>query len=154
MIYFHWQDEDTGDRIHGSDRDTIKTHVVNLMLSSPQSIQKQLSQAIAIIGQHDFPDKWTGLIPEMVSKFQTGDFNIINGVLQTAFSIFEKYSYEMKSQKLWTEVSSCRCKITCMFFFEPTYDQNMYNNTLKFVHFSPHCYVSKFKGRYRVYKSK
>ena len=74
------------------------------MLSSPQAIQKQLSQAIAIIGQHDFPDKWQTLIPEMVSKLQSGDFNIINGVLQTAFSIFEKYSFEMKSQKLWTEV--------------------------------------------------
>ena len=74
------------------------------MLTSPAAIQKQLSNSIAIIGQHDFPDKWQTLIPEMVSKFQTGDFHVINGVLQTAFSIFEKYSYEMKSQKLWTEV--------------------------------------------------
>ena len=98
------QDEDVGDRVHASDRDTIKTHVVNLMLTSPAAIQKQLSNSIAIIGQHDFPDKWQTLIPEMVSKFQTGDFHVINGVLQTAFSIFEKYSYEMKSQKLWTEV--------------------------------------------------
>ena len=99
-----FQDEDVGDRVHASDRDTIKTHVVNLMLTSPAAIQKQLSNSIAIIGQHDFPDKWQTLIPEMVSKFQTGDFHVINGVLQTAFSIFEKYSYEMKSQKLWTEV--------------------------------------------------
>ena len=98
------QDEDAGNRIHDADRNTIKTHVVNLMLSSPQAIQKQLSNSIAIIGQQDFPEKWESLIPEMVSKFQSGDFHVINGVLQTAFSIFEKYSYEMKSQKLWTEI--------------------------------------------------
>jgi len=105
FIKRNWKvDEDTGDRIHASDRDTIKTHVVNLMLSSPQAIQKQLSNSIAIIGQQDFPEKWQNLIPEMVSKFQTGDFHVINGVLQTGFSIFEKYSYEMKSQKLWTEI--------------------------------------------------
>jgi len=105
FIKRNWKvDEDVGDRVHASDRDTIKTHVVNLMLTSPAAIQKQLSNSIAIIGQHDFPDKWQTLIPEMVSKFQTGDFHVINGVLQTAFSIFEKYSYEMKSQKLWTEI--------------------------------------------------
>ena len=74
------------------------------MLSSPVPVQKQLSQAIAIIGQQDFPAKWPNLVNDMVAKFQTGDFHIINGVLQTAFSIFEKYSVEFKSQKLWEEI--------------------------------------------------
>ena len=40
----------------------------------------------------------------MVAKFSTGDFHVINGVLQTGASIFEKYSYETKSQKLWEEI--------------------------------------------------
>ena len=40
----------------------------------------------------------------MVTKFQSGDFHIINGVLQTAYSIFEKYAIEFKSQKLWEEI--------------------------------------------------
>lgn len=74
------------------------------MLTSPPAVQKQLSTAIGLIGQEDFPAKWETLIPEMVQKFATGDFNVINGVLHTAFSIFEKYSYEMKSQKLWVEI--------------------------------------------------
>ena len=39
-----------------------------------------------------------------MTKFATGDFHIINGVLQTAYSIFEKYSIEMKSQGLWEEI--------------------------------------------------
>ena len=74
------------------------------MLRSPSGVQKQLSAAIAIIGQEDFPAKWPNLIGEMVGKFATGDFHVINGVLQTAFSIFEKYSIDMKSQKLWEEI--------------------------------------------------
>ena len=74
------------------------------MLKSPSGIQKQLSAAIAIIGQEDFPAKWPNLINEMVTKFASGDFHIINGVLQTAYSIFEKYSIDMKSQKLWEEI--------------------------------------------------
>jgi exportin-2 (importin alpha re-exporter) len=74
------------------------------MLKSPPLIQKQLSNAIALIGHADFPMQWPNLINDMVAKFQTGDFHIINGVLQTAASIFEKYSFEMKSQRLWEEI--------------------------------------------------
>ncbi|XP_015602290.1 exportin-2 isoform X1 [Cephus cinctus] len=101
----NWKvEEDTGDRIHAQDRDAIKKLIVNLMLHSPDSIQKQLSDAVSIIGRHDFPDKWPELIDQMVEKFNTGDFHIINGVLHTAHSLFKRYRYEFKSQSLWTEI--------------------------------------------------
>lgn len=74
------------------------------MLTSPDKIQKQLSDAISIIGKTDFPLKWPELITQMVEKFETGDFNIINGVLQTAHSLFKKYRYEFKSNELWSEI--------------------------------------------------
>lgn len=74
------------------------------MLKSSPAIQKQLSDAVSIIGKYDFPDKWPQLIDEMVEKFGSGDFHIINGVLQTAHSIFKRYRYEFKSQKLWEEI--------------------------------------------------
>lgn len=74
------------------------------MLTSPESIQKQLSDAISIIGKTDFPMKWPELITQMVEKFSTGDFNVINGVLRTAHSLFKKYRYEFKSNELWTEI--------------------------------------------------
>ncbi|XP_059097421.1 exportin-2-like [Tigriopus californicus] len=96
--------EDSDDKIHAEDRDRIKQLIVDMMLKSPPHIQKQLSNAIAIIGQQDFPMKWPELLQNMVQKFASGDFHLINGVLQTAASIFEKYSFEMKSQKLWEEI--------------------------------------------------
>jgi exportin-2 (importin alpha re-exporter) len=74
------------------------------MLSSPEAIQKQLSDAISIIGKTDFPLKWPELITQMVEKFATGDFHVINGVLQTAHSLFKKYRYEFKSNELWLEI--------------------------------------------------
>ena len=108
FIKRNWKvtEESDGNKIHGEDRDAIKRNIVDLMLKSPSQIQKQLSAAIAIIGQEDFPARWPHLIGEMVEKFNspTCDFHEINGVLQTASSIFEKYSYEMKSQKLWEEI--------------------------------------------------
>lgn len=74
------------------------------MLKSSPAIQKQLSDAVSIIGKYDFPQHWPQLIDEMVEKFNSGDFHIINGVLQTAHSIFKRYRYEFKSQKLWEEI--------------------------------------------------
>eukprot|EP00096_Caligus_rogercresseyi_P000645 TRINITY_DN11117_c0_g1_i1.p1 TRINITY_DN11117_c0_g1~~TRINITY_DN11117_c0_g1_i1.p1 ORF type:complete len:974 (-),score=386.32 TRINITY_DN11117_c0_g1_i1:7-2928(-) len=96
--------ENGEDRIHPEDRNSIKVFIVNLMLRSPISIQKQLSSAVAIIGQADFPDRWPALLVTMTHHFKSGDFHIINGVLHTAFAIFEKYSVEMKSQELWEEI--------------------------------------------------
>lgn len=97
-------DEDATDRISANDRMAIKENIVNIMVMSPEAIQKQLSDAVAIIGKYDFPVKWPHLINQMVEKFQTGDFNVINGVLHTAHSIFKRYRYEFKSQALWTEI--------------------------------------------------
>lgn len=104
LLVFPRQDEDGVDRIHAADRDAIKKLIVNLMLHSPDSIQKQLSDAVSIIGKHDFPTKWPDLIDQMVEKFNTGDFHVINGVLHTAHSLFKRYRYEFKSQTLWTEI--------------------------------------------------
>ncbi|CAK1543500.1 unnamed protein product [Leptosia nina] len=97
-------EEDGQDRIHEADRATIKTLIVSLMLKSPEAIQRQFSDAVSIIGKSDFPEKWPGLITEMVEKFGTGDFHVINGVLRTAHSLFKRYRYEFKSQKLWEEI--------------------------------------------------
>uniref|UniRef100_A0A2C9K086 Exportin-2 n=1 Tax=Biomphalaria glabrata TaxID=6526 RepID=A0A2C9K086_BIOGL len=94
-----WQD-----KIHKDDREAIKQYIVGLMLKSPEQVQKQLSDAISIIGREDFPKKWPNLLSEMISKFETGDFNVINGVLQTAHSIFKRYRHEFKSQELWEEI--------------------------------------------------
>ena len=50
----------------------------------------QLSDAIGYIGYEDFPEKWPNLIPELVEKFQSGDFHVINGVLHTSHSLFKR----------------------------------------------------------------
>ncbi|XP_039293224.1 LOW QUALITY PROTEIN: exportin-2 [Nilaparvata lugens] len=105
FIKRNWSLKNGGtDRIHGDDRQLIKATILDMMLSAPESIQRQLSDAIAIIGKHDFPDQWTNLIDDMVSKFASGDFHIINGILRTAHSIFKRYRFEFKSQALWTEI--------------------------------------------------
>jgi exportin-2 (importin alpha re-exporter) len=66
------QAEETADRIHRDDRETIKKLIVDMMLKAPRNVQKQLSDAISIIGRHDFPSKWTDLLSQMVEKCGSG----------------------------------------------------------------------------------
>lgn len=122
-------DDDSGDRIHSQDREAIKSLIVNLMLSSPEAIQKQLSESVSIIGKHDFPTKWPDLLSQMVEKFATGDFHIINGVLHTAHSLFKRYRFEFKSQELWSEI-----KIVLEKFAKPLTDLFVATMNLTSVH--------------------
>lgn len=86
------------------EKSQIKTHLITLMLASNRNVQLQLSEALTIICTTDFPDKWQNLIPELVSKFQCGDQVVLNGVLQTASSIFKRYRNQYKSQELYREL--------------------------------------------------
>lgn len=48
----NWKVPEEGqDKIHPSDRNQVKAFIFDLMLTSPLPVQKQLSQAIAIIGK-------------------------------------------------------------------------------------------------------
>lgn len=105
FIKRNWHINDDGvDKITQSDRHDIKASIVELMLTSPEQIQRQLSDAISIISKEDFPDKWENLLTDMVQKFNTGDFHIINGILRTAHSIFKRYRHEFQSNELWREI--------------------------------------------------
>jgi exportin-2 (importin alpha re-exporter) len=44
------------------------------MLGSPRNIQKQLSDAISIIGKTDFPTKWQDLLSKLDEKCKSGNF--------------------------------------------------------------------------------
>ncbi|KFM61404.1 Exportin-2, partial [Stegodyphus mimosarum] len=81
--------EDSVNKIHDVDRGAVKQLIVGLMLRSSEQIQRQLSDAVSIIGREDFPEKWPNLLQELVSHFQSGDFHAINGVLHTAHSLFK-----------------------------------------------------------------
>jgi len=42
------------------------------------------------LGREDFPEKWPTLLTQMVHHMESGDFHVINGVLQTAHSLFKR----------------------------------------------------------------
>lgn len=100
----NWRVVDDADKIPAADRIKIKTMIVDLMISMPEQIQRQLSDAISIIGREDFPKDWPELLKHMITKIASGDFHVINGILRTAHSLFKRYRHEFKSQELWSEI--------------------------------------------------
>lgn len=107
FIKRHWrlqEETDFADKISAADRQSVKATIIELMLTSPEQIQLQLSDAISLISREDFPDKWPDLLTGMVERMKTGDFHIINGVLRTAHSIFKRYRHEFQSNELWKEI--------------------------------------------------
>lgn len=102
--------------ISDSDRAQIKNVLVDLMLSVESSISKTLASALSIISEIEFPHDWQTLLPvcthrhtthtpttqhttskltqaqQLVSKFGTQDWTLINNVLKTIHSILRRYS--------------------------------------------------------------
>ncbi|GAV68224.1 CAS_CSE1 domain-containing protein/IBN_N domain-containing protein/Cse1 domain-containing protein [Cephalotus follicularis] len=93
------------------EKSQIKTLIVSLMLSSTPRIQSQLSEALAVIGKHDFPKSWPALLPELVSSLQkashSNDYVSINGILGTANSIFKNFRYQYKTNDLLLDLKYC-----------------------------------------------
>ncbi|KAF9352787.1 importin-alpha export receptor [Mortierella sp. AD094] len=111
----NWLSDDDGtNKISLADRDAIKSRIVDLMTISEARIQLQLSDAVTQIADSDFPQKWQGLIPELVSKLNPNDFVTNNGLLQTAHSIFQRWRPLYPSDNLYTEI-----KIALESFCEP-----------------------------------
>lgn len=93
------------------EKDQIKSLIVTLMLSSTPRIQSQLSEALAVVGNHDFPKYWPTLLPELIANLkdaaQSNDYVSINGILGTANSIFKKFRYQFKTNDLLLDLKYC-----------------------------------------------
>jgi len=50
------------DYLPENDRIRIKEGIINLMINVPVKLQRQLNEAILIIADNDFPQKWPNLI--------------------------------------------------------------------------------------------
>ncbi|XP_071741375.1 exportin-2-like [Rutidosis leptorrhynchoides] len=91
--------------IPDAEKEQIKQLIVPLM------IQAQLSEALAVIGNHDFPKLWPALLPELRSSLERAingnDFASVNGILATVNSLFKKFRYLYKSDPVLLDVKYC-----------------------------------------------
>ena len=93
--------------VGAAEKEQVRNLIVSLMLSAPRLVQAQLSEALSIVSAADFPDRWPGLLPELISRMGSPgarDFGAVVGVLTTANTIFKRYRQAYKSQELYKEL--------------------------------------------------
>lgn len=95
------EDDRQGIVISPDDRNTVKSHLVELMCTVPPKIQAQVSESISLIAAVDFPEKWQNLLPELVHKMNSPDLSVVNGCLNTANSIFKRFRHVQRSDELY-----------------------------------------------------
>lgn len=105
------QNSDISNPIPDSEKERIKSLIVALMLNASPKIQAQLSEALAVIGKHDFPKSWPTLLPELVSSLDklsnANDYISVNGILATLNSLFKKFRYQFKTNDLLLDLKYC-----------------------------------------------
>ncbi|KAK1760500.1 CAS/CSE protein [Echria macrotheca] len=104
FIRHHYVDEDGNYKLPVEEVNTIKKELVGLMISSPPSIQTQLGEAISLIADSDFWERWDTLTADLVSRLSDTDFKITNGVLEVAHSIFVRWRPLFPSNELNIEI--------------------------------------------------
>ncbi|KAK9798958.1 hypothetical protein WJX73_010520 [Symbiochloris irregularis] len=113
LVKAHWvsQGDDLGQNqfvIQDSDKDQIKQHLTSFMLTTPPLVRAQLSEALAVISSHDFPARWQGLLPELISKLKAPapqDPEAVYGVMETANAVFKRYRNQFMTPKLNEELA-------------------------------------------------
>lgn len=107
FIKNNW-DPEKQDCVPLNEKNVVKEHLVELMCRMPESIQKQLIEALTTIGEYDFPANWENLLMQLVQKLQTEqDWQVRIGVLMTANTIFKRFRNVFKSDSLFLELKHC-----------------------------------------------
>lgn len=97
-----WVDEDG--RYLNSDVDLIKHEIIPLMITLPNNLQVQIGEAVSIIADSDFPERWPTLIDDLVAKLSEDDMVTNKGVLTVAHSIFKRWRPLFRSDALFLEI--------------------------------------------------
>ena len=92
-------------KLPAQDVAAIKTEIVGLMISVPRSLQTQLGEAISVIADSDFWERWDTLVDDLISRLKPGDPVVNAGVLQVAHSIFARWRPLFRSDELFTEIN-------------------------------------------------
>ncbi|KAK5993295.1 Importin alpha re-exporter [Cladobotryum mycophilum] len=105
FIRTNYVDAEGNYKIPQDEVQTIKERLLGLMISSPSNIQTQLGEAISIIADSDFWERWDTLTQDLVSRFSATDPKVNVGVLEVAHSIFARWRPLMGGPELYTEIN-------------------------------------------------
>jgi len=100
-----WTDVEGNYKLPRQEVITIKSELIGLMISVPAGIQTQLGEAISVIADSDFWERWDTLVDDLVSRLTPDNIIVNTGVLQVAHSIFSRWRPLFRSDELYTEIN-------------------------------------------------
>lgn len=101
----NWTDVEGNYKLAEQDVVAIKKEIIGLMISVPANIQSQLGEAVSIIADSDFFERWDTLVDDLVSRLTADNLSVNTGVLQVAHSIFGRWRPLFRSDELYSEVN-------------------------------------------------
>ncbi|KAB8416393.1 hypothetical protein FH972_024912 [Carpinus fangiana] len=105
LIRRKWTDVDGNHGFAPDEVSAIKREIVGLMTQVPSNIQAQLGDAVTVIAESDFWQRWDTLIDDLVSRLNPETPLVNNGVLQVAHAIFKRWRPLFRSDDLYTEIN-------------------------------------------------
>ncbi|KAH9909771.1 CAS/CSE protein [Xylariomycetidae sp. FL2044] len=105
FIRHNYVDENRNYKLPIDEVNTIKQELIGLMIACPPTIQTQLGEAISIIADSDFWDRWETLVQDLVSRLSPDNYKVNNGVLEVAHSIFVRWRPLYRSDELYAEIN-------------------------------------------------
>ncbi|KAI1863767.1 hypothetical protein JX265_003903 [Neoarthrinium moseri] len=105
FVRFNYVDSEGNYKLPGNEVATIKQELIGLMISCPPAIQTQLGEAISLIADSDFWERWDTLVQDLVSRLTADNAKVNNGVLEVAHSIFQRWRPLYRSDDLFTEIN-------------------------------------------------
>ncbi len=107
LVRFSWCPAEDSEyvEISEAEKHEIRTHVVQIMMSAPPKVRVQVSEALTIISDTDFPERWPTLLPALVERMEVAfqsqnqsqnqsqqvDLDAMKGVLGTLDSVFKRF---------------------------------------------------------------
>lgn len=105
FIKRQWTDVEGNYKLPPNEVTAIKTEIIGLMISVPSGIQTQLGEAVSVIADSDFWQRWDTLVDDLISRLTPDNIVVNTGVLQVAHSIFARWRPLFRSDDLYTEIN-------------------------------------------------
>ncbi|KAG8532062.1 uncharacterized protein KY384_003699 [Bacidia gigantensis] len=105
LIKRRWVDENGKHKLPQNEVIAIKSELIGLMISVPPNVQNQLGDAISVIADSDFWERWDTLVDDLASRLTLDNSQQNNGVLQVAHSIFKRWRPLYRSDPLFIEIN-------------------------------------------------
>lgn len=90
------------------ERRQIKAVIVGMMLVQSSSVARQLGETLAIVAEHDFPEQWPELLPELLTRMSAAraddPASPMLGLLRTLSHVLRRYRAAFKSTEVLLEL--------------------------------------------------